>query len=203
MTRPVMTNGRPAISGVARTTKSDDFTTKSASWTMPSLSLSTIVKRPAGCQSVDPGRELVDGGADEVREDGVPREGRVGGCGEVEEEDEEERPADGRPRLADRRGRVVARQDVGKPRRADHEAEGQGEEVPHLVPGRDLEVVLDLGAFLRRGRRLRVELLLLGGQLFLLGAGGVLELHRDRVGLGLPERAGRLSPAGRSRWRSP
>ena len=45
-----MTNGRPAISGVARTTKSVDVTTKSANWTTPSFSLSTIEKRPAGCQ---------------------------------------------------------------------------------------------------------------------------------------------------------
>ena len=46
ITRPVMTNGRPAISGVASTTKSVLLTTKSANWTMPSPSLSTTANRP-------------------------------------------------------------------------------------------------------------------------------------------------------------
>ena len=47
-----MVKGRPAISGVASTTKSVLFTTKSASCTTPSPSLSTTVKRPAGAQRV-------------------------------------------------------------------------------------------------------------------------------------------------------
>src|SRR5712691_9640249 len=52
MTRPVITNGSPATSGMESTTKSVDRTTKSAHWTMPSPFLSTTVKRPAGCQKV-------------------------------------------------------------------------------------------------------------------------------------------------------
>jgi hypothetical protein len=52
ITRPVITNGNPAISGMASTTKSVLLTTKSAQWTMPSPALSTTSKRPAGCHSV-------------------------------------------------------------------------------------------------------------------------------------------------------
>jgi hypothetical protein len=52
MTRPVITNGSPAISGIESTTKSVDRTTKSAHCTMPSLFLSTTLKSPAGCHSV-------------------------------------------------------------------------------------------------------------------------------------------------------
>ena len=52
ITRPVITNGSPAISGIDSTTKSVDRITKSAHCTMPSPFLSTTLKRPAGCQSV-------------------------------------------------------------------------------------------------------------------------------------------------------
>ena len=54
MTRPVITKGSPAISGMDSTTKSVLRTTKSAHWTMPSPFLSTTVKSPAGCQKRHP-----------------------------------------------------------------------------------------------------------------------------------------------------
>ncbi len=52
ITSPVITKGRPAISGIASTTKSELLITKSASCTTPSPSLSTTSKRPAGFHSV-------------------------------------------------------------------------------------------------------------------------------------------------------
>ena len=52
MTRPVITNGSPATSGIESTTKSVERTTKSAHCTSPSPFLSTTVNRPAGCQKV-------------------------------------------------------------------------------------------------------------------------------------------------------
>ena len=60
MTRPVITKGSPATSGMDSTTKSVLRTTKSAHWTMPSPFLSTTVKSPAGCQKVtQPGSSLI------------------------------------------------------------------------------------------------------------------------------------------------
>ena len=50
ITRPVITNGSPAISGIDSTTKSVDRITKSAHCTTPSPFLSTTLKRPAGGQ---------------------------------------------------------------------------------------------------------------------------------------------------------
>ena len=96
---------------------------------------------------------------------------------------------------AHRRRRVVARQDVGQPRRADHETEGQGEEVPHADAGRHREVAPELGVVAgRRGGRLPRGEGGLGLELVDLGLGQAarLDLGVDLVGVLLPERARRL-----------
>ena len=83
---------------------------------------------------LDPGRELRDRLADHVLVDLELRERRIGRRREVEQEDEEERPADRVARLADAGRREVAHQDVRQRGRADHQAEHQGPEVVELDP---------------------------------------------------------------------
>ena len=177
---------------MASTTKSVLLTTKSAHCTMPSPFLSTTSKRPAGCQSVTHRGSSAILRADQLGVDREPREGGVGRRGEVQQEDEEQRPRHRGARLAHRGRGVVAGQDVRQPRRADHEAERQGEEVPHADAGRHREIAAELGvvAGRRRGRLpagqrgLRLQLLDLG-----LGEAARLDLGVDLVGVLLPERA--------------
>jgi hypothetical protein len=69
ITSPVITKGRPAISGVASTTKSVLFTTKSAHWTIPSPFLSTR-RRGRRASKGHPPRQLGDLAPDELGVDG-------------------------------------------------------------------------------------------------------------------------------------
>src|SRR4029450_11269564 len=93
ITRPVMTNGSPATSGIESTTKSVDRTTKSAHCTMPAPVVCTTGERP--------GRPA-PAGANELGEHRESGEGRVGRCREVQEKDEDEGPRHRGPRLPHR-----------------------------------------------------------------------------------------------------
>src|SRR3712207_7141092 len=63
-----------------------------------------------------------------ARQDLPAREGGVGRRREVEQVDEEERPADALARILRVRHGVIADQDVRQPGRAGHQAEGRSEE---------------------------------------------------------------------------
>ena len=98
---------------------------------MPSLLMSVIdssvgIDRRPGRR---PCRQLSEAAADEVGVDVELGEHREARRGEVEQEDEEQRPEHRLPRLPHARRRVVAHQDVRQRRRAEHHAEHDAEEV--------------------------------------------------------------------------
>jgi hypothetical protein len=138
-TRPEITYGRPAISGVESTITSV-LMTKSCKRTTPpwpAIALAGIDDGLQGCMRLAANRDQAkfapvehpraDVGnrvlADEVRIDLELRERRIGRRREVEQEDEEQRPCHRPARFTHRRGGEVAHQDVRQRSGADHQAE--------------------------------------------------------------------------------
>ncbi len=162
-TRPEITYGRPAISGVESTITSV-LITKSCSRTTPgcpaiALQAATTASRlaaflpqiwirPSSPQVNSQGR--IDGQvpADDVGVDLQLRERRIGRRREVEQEDEEQRPGHRLARLTHAGRGEVAHQDVRQRGRAHHHAEDDAEEVQRRVVDERLDVRLE-----RCGRR--------------------------------------------------
>ena len=192
MTRPVITNGSPATSGMESTTKS----VRPHDEVRPLHDAVAVLvhhrEEPGRLPELDPSWQLADLGADQLGEHREPGEGRVGRRREVQEEDEEEGPRHRGPRLPHRGRSVVARQDVGQARGAHHEAEGQRQEVPHADAGRHGEGVArtgrlagaGAGAWARAGRCWALSL-----STSALGQAARLELGGELVRFLLPERA--------------
>ena len=94
--------------------------------TMPSRITSTTLIRSAEVMPLrDPRRQFGERPPDEVREDLVLDQHREHRHAQVEQRDEEQGPPDRAPCGRDRRGRVVARQDVRQARGAERQAQQQ------------------------------------------------------------------------------
>ena len=140
-----------------------------------------------------PLRQVSETRADQQVVDVELRQHCQGRSGEVQQEDEEQRPEHRLARLLHRWRGVVAHQDVRQRGGTHHQAQHQGEEVLALLVRLLVVLGLGLGDFFRRRRRV-------GPEQFLLGA---LACERfgvglDRCGLGLGAVSGFL-PGGLGR----
>ena len=162
-TRPEITYGRPAISGVESTITSV-LMTKSCSRTTPgwpaiALQAATMAStlaaffpqiwiRPSSPQREQPGPDGREVPADDVGVDLELRERRIGRRREVQQEDEQQRPRHRLARFTHARRGEVAHQDVRQRGGADHHAEDDREEVQRAVVDERLDMRLE-----RRQRR--------------------------------------------------
>ena len=101
---------------------------------MPSLLMSVMVSSVGStfAQVATHAGRFANDEPDHVVIDVVLRQHRQRGRGEVQQEDEEQRPEHRDARLLHRRRRVVAHQDVRQRSRAEHHAEHDAEEVARL-----------------------------------------------------------------------
>ena len=161
-TRPDTTYGRPAISGVASTMMSPPITI-SASCTMPSKLRSVIVSSVGSTsrQAAAHAGSSANCAAHQVRVDVVLGEHREAGRGEVQQEDEEQRPEHRLARLPHAGRGVVAHQDVRQRRGAEHHAEHDAEEVAPRDVARCLGLARERLGVVARRRRARGKSLVL------------------------------------------